>query len=296
MSLRSMTGFGRQTIDLGGIEHTVELRAVNHRFLDVRLKVPRALAPHETALRSRIAERLARGRIDVTVSAIGGDAAPPRAVRINWPLAEALRAAHAELAGKLGVPDTCDSAHVGAWPGVLSTVADPTDDDADPAPLLAGLDAALDRLLEMRRREGDSLAAVIDGLLDAIDTHRVALAADAPGQSAAWQARFEKRLRETLAAVGREADEGRVLHEVAVFAEKTDIAEELARLASHIAQARELLASGEAVGRRLDFVCQELLREANTVGSKVQAVEMTRRVVELKGELERLREQIQNVE
>lgn len=299
MSLRSMTGFGRQTIELGGIEHTVELRAVNHRFLDLRLKLPRGLAPHETALRGRIGERLHRGRVDVTISAVGGEAAPPRAVSINWPLAEAVRAAHAELAGKLGVPDACDSALVGGWPGVMTTVADAADDAVDAGPLLDGLDAALDALVQMRRREGQNLAAVIEGLLGAIEAHAAALAVDAPGQAEAWQARFEKRLRETLAAVGREADEGRVLHEVAVFAEKTDIAEELARLDSHVAQARGLLeegAAGEAVGRRLDFICQEMLRETNTVGSKVQAVAMTRRVVELKGELERLREQIQNVE
>lgn len=296
MALRSMTGFGRRTIEFAGIEHTIELRAVNHRFLDVRLRLPRGLAPHESAVRTRIGERLERGRIDVTVTALGGDAAPAGAVRVNWPLAEAVRAAHAELAEKLDVPDACDSAIVAAWPGVLTAVADTEGESADAAPLLAGLDAALDGLIAMRRIEGESMAAVIAGHLDAIEVQRAALEAEAPEQSAAWRARFEKRLLETLSAVGREVDEGRLLHEVAVFAEKTDIAEELARLSSHIEQARGLLGGDEAVGRRLDFICQEMLRETNTVGSKVQAVAMTRRVVELKGELERLREQIQNVE
>lgn len=295
MSIRSMTGFGRRTVDLSGIEHTIELRAVNHRFLDVRLRVPWALAMHEAALRARVAERLHRGRLDVTVTALGGDTPPARAVRVNWPLAEAVRAAHREMAAKLGVPDGCDTATLAGWPGVLAPASEGDDPD-DPAPLLAGLDGALDALIEMRAREGASLAAVVHGHLDAIETHRAALAREAPDQAAAWRARFEKRLHETLSAVGREVDQARVLHEVALFAEKTDVAEELARLASHIAQGRELLSEGAAIGRRFDFICQEMLRETNTVGSKVQAVEMTRRVVELKGELERLREQIQNVE
>lgn len=299
MAIHSMTGFGRRAVDLGGVTHTVEVRAVNHRFLDIKVRLPRGLALHETALRLRVGERLERGRIDLTVTAAGGDAAPPRAVEINWPLADAVRAAHARLAEKLGVPDTCDTAAITAWPGVLVPIAtEDADAEGQAAALLDAVDRALDDLLAMRRAEGATLAAVVDGHLAAIEAHRAALLADAPAQAEAWRARFEKRLAETLAAVGREVDEGRLLHEVAAFAEKTDVAEELARLDSHVAQARGLVADGdpEGVGRRLDFICQEMLRETNTVGSKVQAVEMTRRVVDLKAELERLREQIQNVE
>lgn len=298
MTIRSMTGFGRESIEIAGLGHTIEIRAVNHRFLDIKIRVPRAWAATEPAIKTAISARLQRGRVDVTLSTLGGDQAPANRVEINWPLAEAVRWAHAALAEKLGVADACDTATLAAWPGLLvagSAASDAVDGELR---LLAALDRALDALVEMRSREGEALAMILTGHLVAIEDHRIALAKDAPEQARGWQRRFEQRLREMLDAVGREVDEGRVLHEVGVFAEKTDVAEELARLGSHVAQAHAMLADDpvEGVGRRLDFICQEMLREANTIGSKVQAVEMTRRVVDLKSELERLREQAQNVE
>lgn len=298
MSIRSMTGFGREALELSGLAHTIELRAVNHRFLDVKVRLPRAWAQSESAIKSRVAARLQRGRVDVTLSAIGGEQTPVRGVEINWPLAEAVRLAHATLAERLGVADGCDTATLTAWPGVLVPDTTTPDDPAAEARLLAALDAALDALVEMRAREGEALAEVLVGHLTTIDAHRADLAAHAPSQAKAWRGRFEGRLREMVEAAGVELDEGRVLHELAAFAEKTDVTEELARLRSHVEQARGLVEAGhpDGVGRRLDFICQEMLREANTVGSKVHAVEMTRRVVELKAELERLREQTANIE
>jgi len=164
--------------------------------------------------------------------------------------------------------------------------------------LLAAVDHALDMVIAMRTEEGAALAETVEGHLAQIEAHRTALSTRAPRQAAAYRNRLETRIREMLKTVDLPADEGRILHEVAVFAEKTDVAEELARLAGHVAHVRTLVAGDtkEGVGRRLDFMCQELNRETNTVGSKAQDMAMTEVVVELKGELERLREQIQNVE
>ncbi|MCB9542807.1 MAG: YicC family protein [Myxococcales bacterium] len=298
MSIRSMTGFGRESLEIAGLGHTVEIRAVNHRFLDVKIRVPRAWTAIEPAIKAAVSARLQRGRIDVTLSTLGGDTAPANRVEINWPLAEAVRLAHAAIADKLGIPDACDTATLAAWPGVL-VAGDAAVDAADAEQrLLAAVERAIDGLVEMRTREGEALAAILDAHLAAIEAHRAVLAREAPEQARAYEKRFEQRLREMLTAVGREVDEGRVLHEVGVFAEKTDVAEELARLGSHVEQARALLTGdpGDGIGRRLDFICQEMLREANTIGSKAQAIEMTRVVVDLKSELERLREQAQNVE
>jgi len=299
MPIFSMTGFGRDTVELAGVTHVVELRAVNHRFLDLRMRLPRTLSSKEALIRGRVGARLTRGRIDLTISAIGTEGAPANGVRVNWPLARAVRDAHRELADRLGVPDDCDSTRVASWPGVLTPVAEDAGAGEEIDPILeAALDRALDALVDMRAAEGLALADVLRAHLENIEDHRGAIEADAPAQARAWQARFEKRLKDTLANTGRDVDEGRLLHEVAVFAEKTDVAEELARLTSHLDQARLLVDEGadDGIGRRLDFMCQEMLRETNTIGSKVQAVELTRRVVDVKAELERLREQVQNVE
>ncbi|MCA9539330.1 MAG: YicC family protein [Myxococcales bacterium] len=281
-----------------GVRYSAEVRSVNHRYLDIKIRLPRELSAAEGFVRREVEARLARGRVDVNLSAGIGDASPPSHVAVNRKLAAAVRAAHAELAAHFAVPDVCDSSTLAAWPGVIEAVAPEADEAEAAAALGPALGEALDALSAMRAAEGDALSRLLSTHLDAIEKHRAVLLADAPAQATAYRARLESRLREMLDRLGADADPTRVVHEVAVFAERTDVAEELGRLASHLAQARDMLAapSAEGVGRRLDFLCQEMFREANTIGSKVQSVEMVQRVVELKAELERLREQVQNVE
>ncbi|MEZ4471634.1 MAG: YicC/YloC family endoribonuclease [bacterium] len=296
MSLNSMTGFGRAATTIDGAPHTVEIKAVNHRYLDVKIRLPRALAPLEVEVGRRVRATLGRGRIEVTISGGGGEAGVANDVAVDLGLARRLLAAVEELGAELDLPGKPDVAFVAQWPGVLQPVVRDVD-PADLAPALgAAVDAALGALQAMRAHEGAALAAEIEGMLAAIEADRLVLVGAAPEQDRAYQQRLRGRLDEFLADSGVALDAGRLLHEVALFADRTDVSEELARLQMHLDQARSLLAADTPVGRRLDFLCQEMFREANTLGSKVQSADLTSKVVELKSRLEQLREQVQNVE
>lgn len=293
-----MTGFGRAAVEVAGVAYSVEARSVNHRYLDIKTRLPRALAPTESVVRDRIGRHIARGRVDVVVTAVGGDQAGPSNVEVNLPLAQAVRDAYAQIADALDIPDQVDSSLVAAWPGVLQSVPADVETGALEATLGPALDAALGALVEMRSREGVALAADLGSRLDIVAHIAERVAERAPEQSRAYRERLLFRLRDLLGGLDLEVDEGRVVHEVASFAEKADIAEEVSRLRSHVDQARGLLAEpdDDAVGRRLDFLCQEMFREANTVASKVQDRGLSELAIDLKAELERLREQVQNVE
>jgi uncharacterized protein (TIGR00255 family) len=300
MSIQSMTGFGRAAASVGGFAYAVEIRAVNHRYLDIRVRLPRELAAAEAAVRTRVGARLLRGRIEVGVYEVTGEVEGTARVALDLGLARAVREAHRTLADTLELLDTADAATIAAHPGVLVPAVPSLTEEQVERDLGEALERAIDGAVDMRRREGGALATELARLLDRIMGFQAQLSTRAPQLSAAYQARLERRVRDLLTEAGADADPGRILHEVALFAEKSDVAEELARLASHVAQARALLTDKEAkpepCGRRLDFLCQEMAREANTVGSKVQDLEMSRVALDLKVELERLREQVQNVE
>jgi len=303
MALRSMTGFGRATVPdpEGGGTWAVEARSVNHRFLDVKLRLPPLLVDAEATIRAAVAQRLRRGRVELVVLSPHGDDAPAGlGVTVNFALAARLVDAHRALAERLGVPVSLSTAQLAAHPGVLVPAEDTAAADALRARLHTGIEAALDALVRARNDEGQALAMELGRRLGAVEALKARIAARAPEQAVAYRARLEARMRELLSALDLAADTGRVLHEVAVFAEKTDVTEELARLEIHLAQATLFVrgegADEEGIGRRFDFVCQEMNREANTIGSKVQDVQISSWVIEVKAELERLREQVQNVE
>ncbi len=298
MAIRSMTGFGRATVTLGGTPHAVEARSVNHRYLDVKIRLPRGLGAAEALIRRQVAAVVQRGRVEINISGGADDGAGPSRLEVNHPLAQQLRAAHAELAERVGVPDTLDTAQLAAFPGVLRMVPLDQDPAAIEASLAPALAVALDGLTAMRTREGEALFRTLVGHLDTLDGYRHRLMAGAPAQVTAYRERLVRRLTDWLDTVDVAVEPGRVLHEVALFADKVDVTEELARLEMHLEQARGLLAGPPeaGVGRQLDFLCQELLREVNTSGSKVQDAQLTEIVVAMKAELERLREQVQNVE
>lgn len=298
MAVHSMTGFGRGTALVGGAPYGIEIRAVNHRFLDAKIRLPRGLGALEPHIQRRVNAGVQRGRIDVSVSALAGDGGGPTGVVLNTALAEEYRRACAELAARLQLNDNTTTAQVAAFPGVLQPVLVEVDDAELLQAFVPAFDGALAALVQMRAEEGGRLAELVSGLLDAIDGHRAWLVTAAPGQVEAWRTRLLGRLTETLAGLDLTVDAGRVMHEVALFAERVDVTEELDRLGSHLTAARALVhaADAEPVGRRLDFLCQEMLREANTTGSKVQDVRLTERVIALKSDLDRLREQVQNIE
>jgi uncharacterized protein (TIGR00255 family) len=287
-----MTGYGKGDAAYGAGRITVELRSVNHRYGEVSVKLPRVLMPFENEIKKRITERLNRGKIDVFIQVEGGAAAGVPTV--NLPLARGYFRAFTSLREALGLEDEVDLALVAAQRDVITVSA-----EAEAAPeevpqeLLQALEAGLAGIDEMRCFEGESLLADFKKRRDILAEliGRVTL------RSPSVVSEYALRLKERIAALAVEGlPEERVALEVALLADKCDITEELVRLASHLRQFDETLERSEPVGRKLDFLLQEINREVNTIGSKANDAEIAASVVELKGELEKIREQVQNVE
>lgn len=296
-----MTGYGRGVATIEGRGATVELRAVNHRFLDLKLRAPVPPALDE-AIQQRLRAALERGAVAATVTLERAADAAPRGLDLA-----AAKAAHAqlvELAFVLGMAGP-DLATVLAQPGVIASAAAPPTaelDDATAAAVLAATDAALAQLVTMRRTEGAALAAELTARVDELRAARAAihaLALEVPGELAR---RLHERLARLLAPHdGVAPDPARLAQEVALLADRADVTEELVRLASHLDQAGALIARSSetktgGVGRRLDFLVQEIGRELNTIGSKSVRAEISAAIVDAKATLEKLREQVQNVE
>jgi uncharacterized protein (TIGR00255 family) len=290
--IRSMTGFGAGRGAAGGEELDVEIRSVNHKFCEVKVRLPRELAALEVDAAKAVRERLARGGIDVTVRRAG--AAGAVAPRVDVPLAEAYARAFAELQARLALPGALTLADIVGSEGVIRLDERALDVEAAREALRSALGAALDALVEMRAREGEALARDVGGRLDAVEALVARAAALVPHAVEHHRARLAERVEELTR--GLALDPGRLAQEVALFADRTDVAEEVTRLASHVAQARALLASAEPAGRKLEFLVQEMHREVNTIGSKSQSAEIAAVIVAAKAEVERMREQVQNVE
>lgn len=292
--MRSMTGHGRGTGEAAGRRITVEIRAVNHRFFDLKWKTGAVDVRVEDAAVQAIRRRVERGAITL---ALRDDSAGPRsgAFRVDVDLARAVHVQLDELRRALGFVEPVPLAVVLAQPGVVAA-GDPSDSEALLSALGPALDAALDALVAMRRREGEALAQDLRARLDRLDTLGTEIASLAADVPATLAQRFKERVDKLLGAAGMTIDEARLATEIAVFADRTDTTEEIVRLKAHIDAMRIHIADDAPVGRRLDFLVQELGREVNTVGSKSQSSEIARRVIEAKAELEKIREQVQNIE
>ena len=293
--VRSMTGYGRGDQSFEGLQVTVELRAVNNRYLDCTVKMPRAYIFAEDAMKARVQSAVGRGKVDVfvTMTHSGGD---DLVVTVNEELAksylDALKRLH-ELGGGR-VKKDFRATDLARFPDVLTVEKQEEDSDLVKERLLAVLDLAIVDFNSMREREGERLAADIMSRADTIETLLGEVEKLSPQTVADYRARLEGKMREMLQTV--QIDESRLLTEAAIFADKVAVDEETVRLHSHLSQLRELLAAGGAVGRKLDFLIQEFNRETNTIGSKCSDLEVTRRVVDMKAEIEKIREQVQNLE
>ena len=293
--IRSMTGFGRAEVAGERVVVAVEAKSVNHRHLDVVFKMPRSLNALETEARRLVQERLERGRVEVHVSVTPTASTVSRNVTLDVPLARAYVDVGRRLGDELAMPDGPSLAWVLERPGVVRL----EDAEALPAedewPVVAeALRQSVADLLARRETEGEALAAHLRTLHEALIAEVERVASRLPAAAA----RREERLRERIQRLVGEAafDQTRVLTEVAIWAEKSDIAEELARLGSHLEQFALMLKDGGAIGRPLDFLIQELNREINTIGSKADDVEISQAVMAAKGILEKVREQVQNLE
>lgn len=291
--VRSMTGFGRGEAsgDVGRV--TVEVKAVNHRFSEVVFRMPRQFSGLEDRVRKLVLGKVSRGRFEVYVA--WEPSAEARAVKVDKDLALAYYNALRQLAGEIGSNQELSLDTLARLPEVLSLQEGELTDDEIWALLEPALEQAMAGLIAMREREGALLAADLAERIDRIEAFRSAAAARAPVVVEEYRQRLTRRLEELLPPTNP-VDPQRLAQEVALFADRADITEEIQRLASHIDQFRQALRSDEAVGRKLDFLVQELGREINTIASKANDAALTAAVVAAKSELEKIREQVQNLE
>ena len=294
--IRSMTGYGRGERVYEDMTVTVELRSVNNRYLDCTVKMPRTYIFAEDAIKEQIQSKVGRGKVDVFVN-VAHTAGEELSVTVNEPLAmaymDALLRLH-ELGGVLGVRRDYKPTDLARFQDVLVVEKKQEDLELIRDRLLEALALALEDFNSMREREGARLAADILSRADTIESLTAAVEAQSHKTVADYQARLEAKMREVLQ--NTQIDEGRLLTEAAIFADKVAVDEETVRLRSHLSQLRDMLGKGGAVGRKLDFLIQEFNREANTIGSKCSDIEITRTVVDIKAEIEKIREQVQNIE
>ena len=287
--LHSMTGFARASAEPESGALTWELRAVNHRYLDLQFKLPDELKAHEQALRKIVSARIGRGKVECALY-VDRDSGAAADIQLDEDLVRVLAARLEQVADALDDAADVDPMDVLRWPGVIRHR------EVDVEPLLAAATAALgeavDALAGMRASEGERIAAMLEARLDDI----AGIAASVRSRMPEVIEATRHKQRERLAKLDVEADPDRLEVELALVAQKLDVDEELDRLESHLVEIRAAIASDEPVGRRLDFLMQELNREANTLGSKSGDAETTRAAVDLKVLIEQMREQIQNVE
>jgi len=289
----SMTGYGRAEARGARVAIVAETRTVNHRFLETSVKLPRGLTGSEVELRRLVQGRVGRGRVDLTVT-LRRIGAPPSNVRTDVALGLAYARSARALGEAAGIAPEVSVGDLLRLPGVV-TVEEGEEDDGESAILLkAAATEALDELCRMRQTEGAALARDLGSHVDALGTWVRAVERLLPAALARIQARQRERIQTILGETP--ADPGRLAQEVATWAARSDVAEELARLGSHLAQFGSLLREGGAVGRQLDFLSQELHREVNTIASKADDAELVARVLEARTLVERIREQVQNVE
>ncbi len=287
--IHSMTGYAVQVRDLGRVALHLELRSVNSRYLDLAFRINDDLRQAEPALREAITAKLRRGKVECRFNLQAKDSAP-RDLAINDMLLGQLKTAQAAVLAQLPQAAALSVGEVLRWPGMLADDS-PAFDALQPeiASLVA---AALDELVATRGREGERLAEMIRGRIQRMRELVASVQPRVPALVAEYQEKLATRLRDAAATL----DDDRIRLEVGLFAQRVDVAEELSRLSTHLDEVERILKVGGAAGKRLDFLMQELNREANTLGSKAMAADMTAIAVELKLAIEQMREQVQNIE
>lgn len=293
MTIKSMTGFGRGELETDGRVWTAEVRCVNNRYLDLKMKLPRGYALLEEKIRKKVAETYLRGRVDIFLS-VSGDFSDLQEIKVNLPLAEGYINALQFLSGQFGLKEVITTQMVAAYPDVL--VREQKDDD-----LIAVwgivekvIDTALESCDTMRTQEGKILAADLMTRLNFFENTIDTIEKSIPELLEQRLKNLQERLEKLLANV--QLDPTRLVQEVAVMADKTDVTEEIVRLRCHIGQFKLFLGEESGIGRKLDFLIQEFLREVNTLASKINDAAVAHLTVDLKSELEKMREQVQNIE
>ncbi|MGI6123868.1 MAG: YicC/YloC family endoribonuclease [Acetivibrionales bacterium] len=290
--LRSMTGFGHCEYTENDITFTVEIKTVNHRYSDIFLRMPKQLSVFEEKIRSLTSAKIQRGKIDIYIT-YDNKSSSFQEVMLDERLAEAYCETLRKISDNLGLRDDISATSLARFPDILKVEKQDNNEEIGKI-LEKAFNLALEELLHMRMREGEKLKEALLNNLSVVEKFIEKIREKAPLVVKEYKLKLEARLSELIDL--QRVDPARIATEVALYADKCSIDEELVRLQSHIMQMREMLNEGSPVGKKADFLIQEMNREVNTIGSKASDLDITRNVVELKSEIEKIREQIQNIE
>lgn len=290
--IKSMTGFGKYSASFENREYQIEIKSVNHRYLDISIKLPRQLSYLEEIIKKVVNSKLKRGKVDI-VFTFENFSEEGRNVRINKDLAKLYIKELRELANEEGISSNIEVTDIAKFPDILNIKTD-QDDDTIKKEAIDVLEKALDQLIEMRSIEGSKIAEDLLERIEVIEDKVIKISEKSTGLIQEYVVKLEGRIKEILQT--DEIDKSRIAQEVVIYADKCSIEEEVTRLKSHVLQFKNLLQVDDAVGKKLDFLVQEMNRETNTIGSKSSCLEITNSVIDIKTELENIREQIQNIE
>ncbi|MEE0866533.1 MAG: YicC/YloC family endoribonuclease [Clostridia bacterium] len=290
--IKSMTGYGRGNISKNEREYQIEIKSVNHRYLDISVKMPRQLSYLEDTIKKEISNKVKRGKIDVFIT-FNNNSLEGRTIKINTELAHAYIEELKKLAEKEKILSDIQVTEISKYPDVLN-IQNEQDDDKIKEEVIEVLNDAIDNFISMRQTEGSKISEDLLKRLDYIQAKVNEISKFSTGLIEEYVVKLETRIKEILK--DQEIDKQRLAQEVVIYADKCSVEEEITRLNSHILQFKNLLSSDEAVGKKLDFIVQEMNRETNTIGSKANNLDITNRVIDLKTEIENIREQIQNIE
>lgn len=293
--IKSMTGFGRCRTVLHGREISVEIKSVNHRFFEFSCRTPKGYGFLDDKLKTLVNSRVSRGKIDMFVT-VGTAEDTPAEVKINHSLVSGYINAMKEISETYGIENDVTVTAISRFPDVYTVSKAPENEEEIAADVLEAANTAIDGFIAMREAEGEKMKADILGRAEVILATVDEIDERSPQTVKEYEERLLDRINRTLQDYNINIDEQRVLTEVAVFADKVAVAEETVRLRSHFAQLSKIMESQTPIGREIDFIIQEMNREANTIGSKVQDAEIAHKVVKIKSEIEKMREQIQNIE
>ena len=290
--IKSMTGYGRGNISKNDREYQIEIKSVNHRYLDISVKMPRQLSYLEDAIKKEISSKVKRGKIDVFIT-FNNNSLEGRTIKINTELAHAYITELKKLSEKEEILSDIQVTEISKYPDVLN-IQNEQDDDKIKEEVIEVLNNATDNFICMRQVEGSKISEDLLKRLDYIQVKVNEISKFSTGLIEEYVVKLETRIKEILK--DQELDKQRLAQEVVIYVDKCSVEEEITRLNSHILQFKNLLNSDEAVGKKLDFIVQEMNRETNTIGSKANNLNITNNVIDLKTEIENIREQIQNIE
>ena len=290
--IKSMTGFGKNNLVINDRNYQVEIRSVNHRYLDINIKMPRQLTYLEEIIKKAISTKIKRGKIDVSIS-FENNSTEGRNVKINTEIAKMYIEQLRKLAEVENILSDIQVTEITKLPDVLNINID-QDDDTIKQELLESVNIATDNLIEMKQTEGNKIAEDLIRRINYIEEKILKISELSTGLIEEYVVKLEERIKEILKT--DIIDKSRIAQEVVIYADKTSIEEEITRLKSHIIQFRNLLKEEEPVGKKIDFLIQEMNRETNTIGSKANNLDIVNGVIDIKTELENIREQIQNIE